>query len=143
MRLSSRVLRQIAGCLVISSLVACTETGAALAQQVESVATGQAQSRALDNGTQGPEPNTAPSQTPSGRPEAAPPQQPDVPHEPVGIAAAPYEKVTGVPASRPAGAAIAPAKQKGGALDSDQGGPHRSGRRRHWNCGGAVDCQFQ
>jgi len=32
--------------------------------------------------------------------------------EPVGTAAAPYEKPIGVPASRPAGAAIAPAKQK-------------------------------
>lgn len=31
---------------------------------------------------------------------------------PVGTAAAPYEKTTGVPASRPAGAVIAPAKQK-------------------------------
>jgi hypothetical protein len=113
MRLSSTVLRQIAGCLVISSLAACTETGAALAQQVESVTTGQAQSLALDSGTQGSDPNPAPSQTPSGSPQAAPPQQPAVPHEPVGIAAAPYEKVTGVPASRPAGAAIAPAKQKG------------------------------
>jgi hypothetical protein len=35
------------------------------------------------------------------------PQQP-----PVGTAAAPYEKPTGVPGSRPAGAAIAPAKQR-------------------------------
>lgn len=32
--------------------------------------------------------------------------------EPVGTAAAPYEKTTGVAASRPAGAVIAPAKQK-------------------------------
>lgn len=31
---------------------------------------------------------------------------------PVGTAAAPYTKTTGVPASRPAGAVIAPAKQK-------------------------------
>jgi len=31
---------------------------------------------------------------------------------PVGTAAAPYEKPTGVPGSRPAGAAIAPAKQR-------------------------------
>ena len=118
MRLSSRLLRQIAGCLVISSLVACAETGAAPAQQVESVPPGQSQSRAPDSGTQGPDANSAPSQTPSdspqaASPQAASPQQPAVPHEPVGTAAAPYEKVTGVPASRPAGAAIAPAKQKG------------------------------
>ena len=32
--------------------------------------------------------------------------------KPVGIAAAPYEKTTGVAASRPAGAVIAPAKQR-------------------------------
>jgi hypothetical protein len=113
MRLSSRLLRQIAGCLVISSLVACAETWAARAQQVESVPPGQSQSRAPDSGTQGPDANSAPSQTPPDSPPAAPPQPPAVPHEPVGTAAAPYEKVTGVPASRPAGAAIAPAKQKG------------------------------
>jgi hypothetical protein len=113
MRLSSRLLRQIAGCLVISLLVACAETGAARAQQVESVPPGQSQSRAPDSGTQGPDANSASSQTPSDSPPAAPPQPPAVPHEPVGTAAAPYEKVTGVPASRPAGAAIAPAKQKG------------------------------
>jgi hypothetical protein len=113
MRLSSRLLRQIAGCLVISSLVASAETGAARAQQVESVPPGQSQSRAPDSGTQGPDANSAPSQTPPDSPPAAPPQPPAVPHEPVGTAAAPYEKVTGVPASRPAGSAIAPAKQKG------------------------------
>ena len=39
-------------------------------------------------------------------------QQPGTPQQPVGTAAAPYEKPTGVPGSRPAGAAIAPAKQR-------------------------------
>lgn len=40
-------------------------------------------------------------------------QQPQAPGQPpVGTAAAPYEKPTGVPGSRPAGAAIAPAKQR-------------------------------
>jgi len=112
MRLSSRLLRQIARCLVISSLVACGETWAARAQQVENLPPGQSQPRAPDSGTQGPDANSAPSQTPSDSRQAAPPQPPAVPHEPVGTAAAPYEKVTGVPASRPAGAAIAPAKQK-------------------------------
>ncbi len=37
MRLSSRLLRQIAGCLVVSSLVACAETSVARAQQADSV----------------------------------------------------------------------------------------------------------
>jgi hypothetical protein len=44
--------------------------------------------------------------------EAQPTQQPSAPQQPVGTAAAPYEKPTGVPGSRPAGAAIAPAKQR-------------------------------
>jgi len=39
-------------------------------------------------------------------------QQTQTPQQPVGTAAAPYEKPTGVPGSRPAGAAIAPAKQR-------------------------------
>jgi len=43
--------------------------------------------------------------------QSQPSQQP-VPQQPVGTAAAPYEKPTGVPGSRPAGAAIAPAKQR-------------------------------
>ncbi|MGA8089427.1 MAG: hypothetical protein WCA10_19295 [Terracidiphilus sp.] len=44
--------------------------------------------------------------------QQAPPQQQQAPQQPVGTAAAPYEKPTGVPGSRPAGAAIAPAKQR-------------------------------
>jgi hypothetical protein len=39
-------------------------------------------------------------------------QAPDGAPRPVGTAAAPYEKTTGVAASRPAGAVIAPAKQR-------------------------------
>jgi hypothetical protein len=38
--------------------------------------------------------------------------QQNEPAKPVGTAAAPYEKTTGVAASRPAGAVIAPAKQR-------------------------------
>ena len=41
-----------------------------------------------------------------------PVQQQTTPQQPVGTAAAPYEKPTGVAGSRPAGAAIAPAKQR-------------------------------
>ena len=40
------------------------------------------------------------------------PAPPDNAHRPVGTAAAPYEPTTGIAASRPAGAAIAPAKQR-------------------------------
>jgi len=44
------------------------------------------------------------------QPNPAPSQ--DNSHRPVGTAAAPYEPTTGIAASRPAGAAIAPAKQR-------------------------------
>ena len=44
--------------------------------------------------------------------QQAPAQQQATPQEPVGTAAAPYEKPTGVPGSSPAGAVIAPAKQR-------------------------------
>ncbi|MGA9585683.1 MAG: hypothetical protein WBQ95_10170 [Terracidiphilus sp.] len=49
--------------------------------------------------------NTSPEQQPSA-------QQPAASQQPVGTAAAPYEKPTGVPGSSPAGAVIAPAKQR-------------------------------
>jgi hypothetical protein len=50
------------------------------------------------------------AQSPQQQPQ--PTQEPNAPQQPVGTAAAPYEKPTGVPGSRPAGAAIAPAKQR-------------------------------
>lgn len=45
-------------------------------------------------------------------PNASPQQQQSGTSAPVGTAVAPYEKGTGIAASRPAGAVIAPAKQK-------------------------------
>ena len=64
------------------------------ANQDHQIATGQpsAQSLPVQQGTSAPPQKTAPA--------------------PVGTAAAPYENPEGVPASRPAGAAIAPAKQR-------------------------------
>ena len=50
-----------------------------------------------------PQTSTAPPSAPAPQPKAAPPQ---------GVAIAPYEKDTGVAASRPAGAVIAPGKQR-------------------------------
>jgi hypothetical protein len=50
-------------------------------------------------------------QSPDALP-SAPQQQQNGNSNPVGTAAAPYEKTTGVAASRPAGAVVAPAKQK-------------------------------
>jgi len=63
------------------------------------------------------DPSPAPSATAAERQQAlaqqeSPVQQQPAPREPVGTAAAPYERPVGVPASRPAGAAIAPSKQK-------------------------------
>lgn len=49
--------------------------------------------------------------TQNQQPEAASQQQ-NPPQQPVGTAVAPYEKPTGVAGSRPAGAVIAPAKQR-------------------------------
>ena len=60
------------------------------------------------------QPTTGASQAPSGGPSssaARAPQQ-NGGQAPVGTAAAPYEKGVGVAASRPAGAVIAPAKQR-------------------------------
>lgn len=62
-----------------------------------------------------PQSSTEPQQqTKSGQqPDASQSQQPPAQQQPpVGTAAAPYERPTGVPGSRPAGAAIAPAKQR-------------------------------
>jgi hypothetical protein len=47
-----------------------------------------------------------------GTPQSGPGQEQSNAPKPVGTAAAPYEKTTGVAASRPAGAVIAPAKQR-------------------------------
>ena len=48
----------------------------------------------------------------SGSAQSATESQQNGGHQPVGTAAAPYENTIGVAASRPAGAAIAPAKQR-------------------------------
>lgn len=45
-------------------------------------------------------------------PQTGTSQQQNGTHKPVGTAAAPYERTMGIAASRPAGAAIAPAKQR-------------------------------
>jgi hypothetical protein len=62
-----------------------------------------------------PVPATSPQQQPapaqSAQPANAQSQQP-TDQKPVGTAAAPFERTLGVAASRPAGAAIAPAKQR-------------------------------
>lgn len=60
-------------------------------------------------------PQTAPANQQQNSPQTAPqtaPQQQNTPAQPLGTAAAPSEPANGVAASRPAGAAIAPARQK-------------------------------
>jgi hypothetical protein len=65
------------------------------------------------NDTPAPGANQTPGDNqPSNAPIAPPGQQPSGTPAPVGTAVAPYEKGVGVAASRPAGAVIAPAKQK-------------------------------
>ena len=58
-----------------------------------------------------PEPQAAEPPAPA-QAQSSSSQQQSTPQQPVGTAAAPYEKPTGVPGSRPAGAVIAPAKQR-------------------------------
>ena len=61
-----------------------------------------------------PEPQapSQPQQSQTQPQQGQPAQKPDNGQQPVGTAAAPLEKPTGVSGSRPAGAAIAPAKQR-------------------------------
>lgn len=62
-----------------------------------------------------PEPAQSPSRNQGGQSDSSQPspdQQQNGAAKPVGTAAAPYEMPTGVAGSRPAGAAIAPAKQR-------------------------------
>jgi anti-anti-sigma factor len=133
--------RQIAGCLVLLLLLVAPLAAAAAPQQETSssrqndVSTSQAQAQAQtqsqdsDSGARKSNyepfqpqalpdsPGTVRSQTADGNQLSAasqpsPNQQQDVPQEPVGTAAAEFIKTTGVAASKPAGSAIAPAKQR-------------------------------
>jgi hypothetical protein len=130
--MSSWFRKQMAGSLVI--LLAAPFVDAATPQQQLASASQQAQSttvsqnqaivdetiaatpesgmsaaRPVDTG----DPAPAISQTPTQQgTQPASDQQQTPPQKPVGTAAAPDEKPVGVAASRPAGAVIAPAKQK-------------------------------
>jgi anti-anti-sigma factor len=129
--------RQIAGCLVLLLLLVAPLAAAAAQQQETSssrqanVSTAQAQApvQNSDSGARNSNyepfqpqalpdsPDTVRSQTADGNQvlnasQPSPNQQQDVPQEPVGTAAAEFIKTTGVAASKPAGSAIAPAKQR-------------------------------
>ncbi len=113
--------RQIAVAIILL-LFTTSEAGSAIAQQPvprsSAPANGNQSSRGESVSESELPENPAPanSQAPNqGQPTAAPQagggQSPDNAHKPVGTAAAPYEPTVGIAASRPVGAAIAPAKQ--------------------------------
>jgi hypothetical protein len=127
--------RQIAGGLVMLLAFPITEAAGASPRQApggqqQSVSSAQNQPKDSDSRTGNPgadtsrseaaypdSPAPARSQTAdrSGQPgvsQSPSDQQQNTAPKPVGTAAAPYEKTTGVAASRPAGAVIAPAKQR-------------------------------
>jgi len=107
--------RRTVDCLVILLAVPLGATAHALpGQQLEAAAAAPAQSQAPQLSTApdsqaGPQTSDPPAATPQS--STAQPQQNGT-TAPVGTAAAPYEKGIGVAASRPAGAVIAPAKQR-------------------------------
>jgi hypothetical protein len=136
MRISMAWLRrQIAGGLVMLLAFPLTEAAGASPRQApggqqQSVSSAQNQPKDSDSraGTPGADTNqaearypdnpaparsqTADQGAPSGASQSQSDQQQNTAPKPVGTAAAPYEKTTGVAASRPAGAVIAPAKQR-------------------------------
>jgi hypothetical protein len=88
---------------------------AAPAQPAGGVSSSQSGSQNPDTGNAIPVPEAAPpsnGRPPSNAPQATQPQQNSGTPAPVGTAVAPYEKGMGIAASRPAGAVIAPAKQR-------------------------------
>jgi len=129
--LSSWLKKQMAGCLVMLLAVPFAEaapppqqqtTGS---QQSQSVTVPQNRPDVPESKAAKPDPDASlaepvypdnpapvPTQAQSQTAQPASDQQQSIPSKPVGTAAAPYEKTTGVAASRPAGAVIAPAKQK-------------------------------
>jgi anti-anti-sigma factor len=122
--------RHIAGCLVLlfiaplAAAVPSPQQEATPKQQAEVATSTQAQPRASDSGSPGVQAQTSQVEALPNSPGALrsqdqsssvqqPPSKPQSEtQEPLGTAAATFVKTTGVAASRPAGAAIAPAKQR-------------------------------
>jgi len=112
--------RQMVNGLVLLLIAPLAQAAPAVRQQGESGAVDQGSRQSAPAQQQANAPaqqQSAPTQqqptNPAQRPNAPEPQQAN-PNttEPVGTAAAPYESPVGAAVSRPAGAAIAPAKQK-------------------------------
>ncbi len=114
--------RQIVHCLVMVLALPFGEAAMALpGQPAEAASPAQTQPQTSDSGTKPGTDTTQPGSVPAqatddnqqnGGPQTTPKQQQSGTQAPVGTAAAPYEKGIGVAASRPAGAVIAPAKQR-------------------------------
>ncbi|HET9099582.1 MAG TPA: hypothetical protein VFN62_04265 [Acidobacteriaceae bacterium] len=132
---SARLRRRLAGCLAIFLAVPFGAATAAPqqtvpAQRSEGVLSastqpqnsasgvntpnaGATQPPAVANSTSATSTGSSAQNAQAGTTGSTPEQQPQSgTQSPVGTAAAPFEKTTGVAASRPAGAVIAPAKQK-------------------------------
>ncbi len=127
--LNSWVFRQVAACLVLCLMFPSSEIGTAAAQQAVAKksasnapspegppgepATGSIiATNALPDSPEPASPQAEPQGVRDGSSQSSSSQQQQGPAQPVGTAAAPYEKTMGIAASRPAGAAIAPAKQR-------------------------------
>ena len=99
--------KAIAGCLAGMLMAPVSQAFAAPGPPPQNGS--PAQSAAPASGTAEPA-QAATGQNPSNAAQTTPAQQP--PNRPVGTAVAPYEGTSGVTGSRPAGAVIAPAKQR-------------------------------
>ena len=108
MNVSSRwIQKQIAGALLLLMIAPFSEAAVApqqdRTQQAVAALTAPSEPRTIADANQAPLPDA---------PQAVADQQQDSANKPVGTAAAPLPKSGGVAASRPAGAVIAPGKQR-------------------------------
>jgi hypothetical protein len=102
--------KQIAAMLILWVAIPACKAGSATAQERQQSAPSSpaaVSENALPDSPQPAEQNPQPA-----NPQPDPGQPQDKSPKPVGTAAAPYERTMGIAASRPAGAAIAPAKQR-------------------------------
>jgi hypothetical protein len=123
------LFRPIAVCLVLWLMFPTSEAGTAAAQQAvaehrtanatsqegpaaEAATSSTIASNALPDTPEPVSPQAEPQTARDSSTQSSSSQQQPGPAQPVGTAAAPYERTMGIAASRPAGAAIAPAKQK-------------------------------
>jgi hypothetical protein len=111
--LNDRLFRPIAVCLTLCLMFPASEIGTAAAQQAATErGAANIAANALPDAPEPVSPQAEPQGARDSSSQSSSSQQQQEPAQPVGTAAAPYEKTMGIAASRPAGAAIAPAKQK-------------------------------